>query len=211
MTSKRLGYRFCKRAFDIFSSFLAILILSPLFLVLIIANLIATHGQAFYADPRVGKKGKHIGVLKFRSMYIDAETNIEKYLTPEQLEQWKRERKVDDDPRITPFGRFLRKTSLDELPQLFNIFIGNMSIVGPRPLSQQEIDVHFSKEEAERLLSVPPGLLSNWAVHGRSEVNFASGERQKLELEYIEKRSLLFDLKLIFLAIPAVLRHKGAK
>lgn len=101
-----------------------------------------TKGHPASPDKRVGKGGKIIKVLKFRSMYFDAESNIDKYLTLEQKEIWLRERKLDDDPRITKFGKLLRKTSIDELPQIFNIFVGQMSVVGPRPLSER--DVSFS-------------------------------------------------------------------
>lgn len=144
-------------------------------------------------------------------MYADAETNIEKYMTREEIEKWKIERKIDNDKRITKIGKILRKTSLDELPQLFNIFIGNMSFVGPRPVARNELDANYTKEEQNALLSVKPGLTGYWQACGRSDVTYENRKRQEMELAYLRKRSLFFDLKLIFLTIPAVLNHKGAK
>lgn len=206
----RKGYLFAKRAFDIFSSFLVILLISWLLLIIFIIQLFATKGHPIFGDKRIGRNRKHITVYKFRSMYYDAESNIDKYLTPEQKEIWLRERKLDNDPRITPFGRFIRKTSLDELPQLFNILFGSMSVVGPRPISEKELE-NFTEEQLEIMLSAKPGLTGYWQVYGRSDVDFESGERQKLELEYFEKRGFWFDIGLIFKTIPAVLKHKGAK
>lgn len=208
--SGRKGYLFAKRAFDIFSSFLVILLISWLLLIIFIIQLFATKGHPIFGDKRIGRNRKYITVYKFRSMYYDAESNIDKYLTPEQKEIWLRERKLDNDPRITPFGRFIRKTSLDELPQLFNILFGSMSVVGPRPISEKELE-NFTEEQLEIMLSAKPGLTGYWQVYGRSDVDFESGERQKLELEYFEKRGFWFDIGLIFKTIPAVLKHKGAK
>ena len=199
-----------KRLFDFFSSLVVIILISWLLLILFIINFIATKGHPIYKDMRVGKNGKMIGVYKFRSMYIDANDNPDKYFTPEQKEIWLRERKVDNDPRITKFGNALRKTSLDELPQLFNILFGSMSVVGPRPISKKELE-NFTDTQLKILFKAKPGLTGYWQVYGRSNVDFESGERQRLELEYFTKRGLFFDLKIIFLTIPAVLKHDGAQ
>lgn len=204
-------YSFFKRLFDFLSSLIVIILISWLLLILYIIQIFATKGHPIFKDNRIGKKGKHIKVYKFRSMYYDAESNIDKYLTPEQKEIWLRERKLDDDPRITKVGKFLRKTSLDELPQLFNILFGSMSVVGYRPMSEREVNEHFTEKERKILFKAKPGLTGYWQVYGRSDVDFASGERQKLELEYFSKRGFFFDLGLIFKTIPAVLKHKGAK
>ena len=204
-------YRFIKRSSDLISSLLVSLILIPVFIVLIIVNSISTKGNPFYVDIRVGQNGKVLKLLKFRSMFIDAESHPEKYLTEEQLEIWRKERKVDNDPRITKFGKFLRKSSLDELPQLLNIIVGQMSVVGPRPLNKKELDLNYTEDEKKLFVSAKPGLISNWGVNGRNDVTYKTGERQKLELEYFKKRSLTYDLKLIFKAVFVVLFRKGAQ
>ena len=204
-------YRFIKRFLDFFLSLIAILIFSPFLLILFLVQLCASNFHPIFPDKRVGKGGKIITVYKFRSMYYDAEKNIDSYLTPEQKEIWIRERKLDNDPRITKFGKFLRKTSLDELPQLFNILIGTMSIVGPRPMSEREIQEHFTEQERNILFLARPGLTGYWQVNGRNEIDFKSGERQKLELEYFGIRSLWVDIKIFFKTFAVVLSKKGAK
>ena len=205
-----IWYLFWKRFFDIFISLILIIILSlPLFVIWLVVRL-SSPGKGIFKDERVGKDDKTIGVYKFRTMYADAETNIEKYLSKEQLRDWESERKVDNDPRITPVGNFLRKTSLDELPQLFNILFGTMSLVGPRPITRLELESHFTYDQKKILLSCRPGLIGYWGVMGRSEVAFGHG-RQELELNYFKLRSLLFDLLLCFRVVPAVLKRKGAK
>ncbi len=199
-----------KRLFDLFCSILGLVLIAWLLLILAVLVKISSRGPVLFKDHRIGKNGKEIKVYKFRSMYIDAETNIDKYLTPEQKETWIRERKLDNDPRITKIGRFLRKTSLDELPQILNVIGGSLSLVGPRPITKHEIEENFTKEQADIMLSAKPGITGYWQVYGRSDADFASGERQKLTLEYFEKRSLWLDIKILFLTIPAVLKHKGA-
>ena len=203
-------YRFTKRCFDFLSSLCVILVISWLLLILWFINLIATKGHPIYADKRVGYKGKEIKVYKFRSMYFDANDNPDKYFTPEQKEIWLRERKVDNDPRITKFGNFLRKTSLDELPQLFNILFGSLSVIGWRPISKQET-ANFYPSELDILYSGKPGLTGYWQVMARSNADFESGERQKLELEYFTKRGFWYDFGLVFRTIPAILKRRGAK
>ena len=204
------AYAFFKRMVDIVASFLAITILFIPMLIIGLLVKLTSKGPMFFKDKRVGKNGKEITVYKFRSMYIDAESNIDKYLTEEQKIQWVRERKLDPDPRITKIGRFLRKTSLDELPQLLNIFKGDLSIVGPRPIKKEEMDLNYNEYERSILILARPGLTGYWQVCGRSNVDYKSGERQKLELEYFEKRGFWFDIGLIFKTIPAVLGSKGA-
>ncbi len=203
-------YAFFKRCFDIVSSFIMILLCSLLFIILSFLVMCSSKGRIIFKDKRVGKNGKAITVYKFRTMYVDAETNLDKYLTPQQKEQWEKERKLDNDPRITKIGKFLRTTSLDELPQLFNILFGSLSVVGPRPITEQELS-NFTPYQREKLLSVKPGLTGYWQVYGRSTATYETGERQKQELAYLSKRGFFYDLKLIFLTIPAVLRRDGAK
>ena len=144
-------------------------------------------------------------------MYADAETRLKEYLTEEQYETWLKERKIDNDPRITKIGKFIRKTSIDELPQLFNILTGRISVVGPRPVTTMEIETNYAEEDKEVLLSMRPGLTGYWQVYGRSDVDYDSGERQRLELEYYRHRGFFFDLKIIFKTVGVVFKRKGAK
>ena len=205
------GYRFIKRTFDIIVSFFALIFLSWLFVVLTIINLIVTRGKPYYLDPRVGYKNKDIKVIKFTSMAKDAEEHAEEYLDDEQIKMWETERKVDNDPRVTKFGNFLRKSSLDELPQFVNILIGTVSIVGPRPITRKELEMHFTEEERKLLVSTRPGLTGNWAVNGRSSVEYKNHKRQELELEYVKNASIKNDIKIILKTFGAILRFKDAK
>lgn len=204
-------YFFVKRFFDFFLSLLGIIILSWLFILVGLIVLVSSGFPMIFKDKRVGKNGKDFSVFKFRTMRKNADANIEKYLTKEQLELWQKERKIEKDPRITPFGRLIRKLSIDELPQFFNILIGSMSIIGPRPITRLELDAHYSEEEKKILLSARPGLISNWSLNGRSNVKFDSGLRQKYELEYFKKRSIWKEIKMFFKVIPVVISGKGAK
>ena len=204
-------YRFVKRVWDIFFSIVLLLLTSPIIIVVFIILAFCGNGAPIYADKRVGKNGKIIKVLKFRSMFKDADDNPKKYLNDEQYEQFIKERKVDNDPRITKFGKIIRKTSVDELPQLLNILGGSMSTVGNRPITIQELEANYKEEQQKIFLSARPGLTGWWQVSGRNNVEYYNGERQKLELEYFEKRSIGFDIKIMFKTIPAVLKQKGVK
>jgi len=203
-------YRFTKRCFDFTSSFIVILLISWLLLIIWLVNFIATKGHPIYKDKRVGYKGKEIDVYKFRTMYFDANDNPDKYFTLEQKEIWLRERKVDNDPRITGFGKILRKTSIDELPQLFNILFGSMSVIGWRPVAIKELENYYPNE-LTILFMGKPGLTGYWQVCGRSNAEYDTGERQRLELEYYTKRGFWYDLGLVFRTIPAVIRGRGAE
>lgn len=204
-------YEFVKRIADIVASALGIILLSWLLIIVAVVIKCTTKGPVLFKDTRIGKGGKDIKVYKFRTMYQDAESRLKEYLTPEQLEQWNKERKIDNDPRITKVGKFLRKTSIDELPQMFNIFIGNMSIWGNRPITRKELDEWYTKEQKELLCKIKPGLTGYWQAYGRSDVTFESGERQKLDLIYVYKRSTWLDIKIFFRTIYVVLFGKGAK
>lgn len=207
MYKKKPVFSFCKRLFDIISSLLALIILSPIFLILIILIKIDSKGPAFYGHKRVGKNGKTIKVLKFRSMKLDSRP-LEEILTAEQLEEYKRDFKVTNDPRITRIGKILRKTSLDELPQLVNIFLGQMSVVGWRPILQEELD-RYSKDEQGLLLKVRPGLTGYWASHGRSDIDYK--DRIKMELYYPYKRGFWLDIRILWHTLIGVFKHEGAK
>jgi lipopolysaccharide/colanic/teichoic acid biosynthesis glycosyltransferase len=203
---------FCgKRAFDIFFSFIALIFFFPLLIVLSIVVKCTSRGSFIFGDKRVGKNNKDIKVFKFRTMYMDAEKRLKDFLTEEQYQKWLVERKIDKDPRITRVGRFLRKTSLDELPQLINIFIGNMSFIGPRPITRKELSEHYNKEQQKILLSATPGLTGYWQVFGRSNIEYFNGNRQIYELTYFTYRGFFYDIGLIFMTIPAVFKSKGAK
>lgn len=204
-------YTFFKRLFDIFFAFIAIIVLSWLLLIISLLVLLTSKGGALFVDKRIGQFGKPINVLKFRSMYINAEKNMKKLLTKEQYKQWKKERKIDDDPRITKIGKFLRKSSLDELPQLFNIFAGSLSFVGPRPVVEKELMDNYTPYQRYCLLQAKPGLTGYWQVSARNDAQYIDGERQRLELSYLPKRGVRFDFKILLLTIPAVFRHKGAQ
>ena len=202
-------YLFVKRTFDIISSGLFLLIFSWLYLILAVCVKCSDGGPVFYKHERVGKNGKKIYIPKFRSMKKNAD-KLENMLTPEQLEQYKREYKLDDDPRVTKLGKFLRKTSLDELPNIWAIFTGKISVIGPRPLVKKEIEEKFG-EDADKLLSVKPGMIGWWAANGRSNCTYESGERQKLELYYVEHCSVGLDFKIIFKTMIGVFKRTGAK
>ncbi len=204
-------YKFLKRLFEIYVSFFSIILLTPVMIFISILIKITSSGKAVYVDKRVGKNNTMIDVYKFRTMYSDAESNIERYLNEEQLEIFKKERKLDNDPRITKLGKFLRKTSLDELPQLFNVIKGNLSLVGCRPLSRLEVETWFSEEEKKELLSIKPGITGYWQAYGRNDITFESLERQKMDLYYVRNFSFLLDLKILFKTVLVVFTGKGAK
>jgi lipopolysaccharide/colanic/teichoic acid biosynthesis glycosyltransferase len=206
MYRKKPIYAFVKRFFDIVLSLIALVLFSWLFLILAVLVKLTSRGPVFYGHLRVGKNGKMFKVLKFRSMILD-DRPLEEILTPEQLEEWHRDFKVTNDPRVTKIGKFMRKTSLDELPQLFNILAGQMSIVGWRPILQEELDRYGDNKEL--LTKVKPGLTGFWASHGRSDTTYE--ERIKMELYGVVKRSLWMDIRIIFHTFFGVLGHKGAK
>ncbi len=195
LDSRALGYRFVKRAFDIaFSGCVTVIGFIPC-AVLAIAVAVDTKGTPIYSQIRVGRYGRPFRIYKFRTMVVDAD-NVEKYLTPEQLTVWKRERKVDNDPRITKLGRVLRKTSIDELPQFINVLLGQISVIGPRPISYDELE-HFGND-AVLLCSVPGGITGLWQSSKRNDATFETGERQKIELRYVKEASLGLDVKCFF-------------
>lgn len=203
-------YEFFKRFFDIFCSALSVIILSPVFLIVALMIKLDDGGNVFFAQERVGKHGKIIHVYKFRSMKMNADS-LENTLTPEELEAYKREYKLDNDPRITKVGKFLRNTSIDELPQLISILKGDMSIVGPRPILQDEMNENYSEYQASVLKSVKPGLTGYWQAYARNNVGYGNFARQKMELTYCRKRSMMFDVKIIFKTFKTVLMRDGAK
>lgn len=205
---KKPFYECIKRIFDLVVSLVAVIVLSPILLVIALAIRLEDRGPILYRAQRVGRGGKPITVYKFRSMRMNAD-RLEDMLTPEELEEYKKNFKLEHDPRITKVGAFLRKTSLDELPQLFNILSGTLSLVGPRPVLQEETELYGDKRNL--LLSCKPGLTGLWQVSGRSNVTYESGRRQALELQYVSQRSLWLDIKILFWTVGAMVRMDGAK
>ncbi len=206
---RRSLYLFFKRTFDILLSGILIILLSPLLLILAIIISADDGGAPLYAHKRVGKNGRIISVYKFRSMKMDA-ADLDKYLTPEQKKEYLKEYKLDADPRVTKIGAFMRRTSLDELPQLFNIFNGTMSFIGPRPVVADELS-NYSEEEIARILSIRPGLTGYWQAYARNNAEYKTGQRQKMELYYVDHQSFLLDVRIFFHTFRSVLKEEGIK
>ena len=195
-----------KRVIDVILASVALILLSPLFAIIAIAIKIDSKGPVFFAHKRIGKNGKIIKLYKFRSMVINAEELIKSF-TPEQMREYKENYKLTNDPRITKVGKFLRKTSLDELPQLINIINGDLSIIGPRPVVADELEKYG--ENKDKFLSVTPGLTGYWAANGRSNTTYE--QRMEMELYYIDNLSLKMDIKVFFKTILSVLKKEGAR
>ncbi len=198
-----------KRFFDICFAFFALLGISPLFLFLALIVKLTSKGPVIYGHQRIGRGGKAFKCYKFRSMFQDAEVRLKDLLASDLAlkEEWEKTFKLQVDPRVTPIGKVLRKLSLDELPQFWNVLIGDMSIVGPRPVMRKEIEELF-RMKACKILAMRPGLTCLWQVSGRSEMSYA--ERIQLDELYVDSHSFWLDIKLIFKTIPAVIFSKGA-
>ena len=205
---KEKAYEAVKRLFDISAAATGVALLSPVFAGLAITIKLSDGGQPIFSQVRLGKNGKKLRLYKFRSMRIDAE-DMTKLLNPKQLKQFYAEYKVDNDPRITKIGKFIRKTSLDELPQLFNVLDGDMTLIGPRPIVKGEIP-HY-KKKLSKLLSVKPGLTGYWQAYARNKATYSDGLRQSMELYYIDHRSLWLDIKILVKTIISVLKQEGAQ
>ena len=199
-------YRIVKRILSILCSVISIIVLSPLFIIISLVVKISSKGSVFFIHERIGCQGKKFKLIKFRTMVDNAEDMIAAF-TPEQKKEWEENFKLKDDPRITKIGKFLRKTSLDELPQLINILKGDMSFVGPRPVVEDELS--WYGDNKEKLLSVKPGLTGWWAVNGRSDVPYP--ERCDLELYYVDHFSFGLDLKIIIKTFVEIIKKDGAR
>ena len=194
-----------KRFFDIVLSILALILLMPLFVIIAIAIKLDSRGPVFFIQERVGYLGRNFFFYKFRSMYVDAEKRKKDLLDQNQSADGMIF-KMKDDPRITRVGRILRRTSMDELPQFFNVLFGDMSLVGPRPPLPSEVE-QYSLEDRKRL-NVIPGLTCLWQIKGRSDIPF--NEQVKLDKEYIQSQSLWHDLLILIRTVPAILSGRGA-
>lgn len=202
---KKYIYSFFKRLIDFIGALLGLILLSWLFLIIAILVKCTSKGPVFYISQRVGKNGKLFKFYKFRSMRVGADAELEQLLKYNETQGITF--KMKDDPRITKFGKFLRKTSLDELPQLWNILNGTMSIVGPRPATPREVE-QYNDYQKQRLL-VKQGLTCIWQCSGRSNTTF--DEQVDMDLTYINKRGFFYDIWIIIKTFFAVLFGKGAE
>ena len=201
-------YFFVKRVIDIVLSLCGLIILSPVFLLIAILIKKDDGGDVFYKHKRIGHMNQDIYLYKFRSMTSKYKTFDEFYqtLSIEQKEEWDENFKLENDPRITKIGNFLRKTSLDELPQIVNIMKGDLSIIGPRPVIEEELEKYG--ENKEKFLSVTPGLTGYWQANGRSSTTYE--QRMEMELYYIDHISPKLDFKIFFKTIESVIKKEGA-
>lgn len=197
-------YEVIKRLIDIACSFLGVILLSPLFIIIAIIIKITSKGPVFFSQKRVGKNGKEFNMYKFRSMVVNAEELKEKLAA--QNEMSGPMFKMKDDPRVTKVGKFIRKTSIDELPQLWNVLKGDMSLVGPRPSLPKEV-AQFENWMYRRL-EVKPGLTCYWQVSGRNNIDFE--DWMKLDIKYVDERSTFIDIKLIFKTVFVLFGDKNA-
>ena len=197
-------YEICKRAIDIIGAISGLLLLSPVIVIVACAIKFTSKGPVFFSQKRVGKNGELFDMYKFRSMVVNAEELKEKLA--HQNEMSGPMFKMKDDPRVTKVGKFIRKTSLDELPQLWNVLKGDMSLVGPRPSLPKEV-AQFEKWMYKRL-SVKPGLTCFWQVSGRNNIDFE--DWMKLDIKYVDERNIWIDIKLIFKTVLVLFGDKNA-
>lgn len=205
---RRVFNAFLKRCFDVFVSVMVLILAAPL--LAIIALLVSLDGgSVIFKHTRVGKDIRPFGCLKFRTMVVDAEQRLETYLAsnPAERQQWERYQKLSNDPRVTPVGRFLRASSLDELPQIFNVLRGEMSLVGPRPVTNAELS-HYN-QHISAYASVLPGITGLWQVSGRSNLSYE--RRVELDCDYVANHSIYLDVKLLLRTVGVVMTGKGAR
>lgn len=200
---------FIKYTFDWIATFIGTILISPLLIYIAYRIKKEDPGPVFFAHTRIGKDGKPFPCYKFRSMVVNSKELLERHLAehPEAREEWERSFKLKDDPRITPIGNTLRRTSLDELPQIFNVLKGEMSLVGPRPVIQEELDKYYG-DTAELYKTCRPGITGLWQVSGRSDLDYDA--RVPLDAVYIKNRSFWGDIVILWKTIGVVLMKKGA-
>lgn len=203
-----------KRVFDFIITAVLIILLSPILLLILLLQLIFNPGPPFYISQRLSQYSKPVGVFKFRSMgrKYGKKSAIDEFKEmgrEDLIDEYKRDFKVKDDPRITSFGKFLRDSSLDELPQLFNVLRGDLSLVGPRPIPKSELDAKFTKTHGALLLSVKSGVTGLWQVSGRNDLT--TEQRIQLELYYVQNWSFWMDIKILFKTLAVVIRRTGAR
>ena len=198
------GALLLKRGLDLLGGTIGLLMISPIFIVTAILIKVTDPGPIFFSQVRVGRNGRRFKMHKFRSMVVDAEKRKKELMKLNEMDG--PVFKIKRDPRITPIGRFIRKTSIDELPQLINVLVGDMSLVGPRPPLPDEVDQY--KDWQRRRLSVKPGITGLWQVSGRNQIDF--DEWMELDLTYIDNWSIWLDIRILLKTIPVVLFSKGA-
>lgn len=209
MSQCKVNHKPFKRCFDIIFSSSALLFLAPFFLTVALLIRSTSRGKAIYSHERIGRCGKKFRCFKFRTMYQDADERLNKILQEDSAlrNEWHLTRKLKNDPRITAMGKFLRKTSLDELPQFWNVLRGDLSVVGPRPVLEEEILKYYGVK-APKILSVRPGITGIWQVSGRNDTSYA--KRVELDEQYVERQSFFLDMKLIIKTVPCMVSRKGA-
>lgn len=198
-----------KRTFDLcFSASLTIALL-PLYCLIALIVGLTSRGPIIYGHKRVGRGGKAFNCYKFRTMYKDADERLKLILqeNPHLNQEWKKSRKLQNDPRVTPIGSFLRKTSLDELPQFWNVLKGDLSVTGPRPVVEEEVRLHLGLKAA-KILSIRPGITGIWQTSGRSSISYE--QRIALDEKYVDEHTLWMDIKLVLKTIPCMIFSKGA-
>lgn len=198
-------YSVTKKSMDLILSFIGLILLIPVFLILAILVKLDSKGPVFYAHTRKGKNRSGIKIYKFRTMYSNSDEIFESF-SDEQKEEYYKNFKLDNDPRVTKVGDFLRRTSLDEIPQLINVLKGDLSLVGPRPIVEKEICKYG--QYADKLFSVIPGITGYWQSHGRSDTSYE--ERIEMDMYYIDNRSILLDIKIMFKTVISVIKKEGA-
>ena len=198
-------YSVTKKSMDLILSFIGLILLIPVFLILAILVKLDSKGPVFYAHTRKGKNRSDIKIYKFRTMYSNSDEIFESF-SDEQKEEYYKNFKLDNDPRVTKVGDFLRRTSLDEIPQLINVLKGDLSLVGPRPIVEKEICKYG--QYADKLFSVIPGITGYWQSHGRSDTSY--DERIKMDMYYIDNKSILLDIKIMFKTVISVIKKEGA-
>lgn len=198
-----------KRLFDIIFSLMVLLFTMPLMVFIALTVRFSSKGNIMYSHERIGRGGKPFQCFKFRTMYCDADARLQEILEscPLLKNEWEQTHKLKNDPRVTPIGTFLRKFSLDEFPQFWNVLKGDLSVVGPRPVVRDEVTKHIG-HKAAKILSIRPGLTGLWQVSGRSDTSYAN--RIKMDEEYVDSRSLYLDIKIIAKTIPSMFFSKGA-
>ncbi|ARJ68966.1 sugar transferase [Paracoccus contaminans] len=199
-----------KRLLDILLVILSLPLLLPLMAGIAVLLKLTSPGPLLYGHRRIGFQGRAFRCWKFRTMVVDGDRVLDRYLQahPQEAAVWAAQRKLDNDPRVTRVGAVLRKLSLDELPQLLNVLSGEMSLVGPRPVVQAELDEHYGSA-ASAYLSARPGLTGLWQISGRSDTTYA--ERIRLDCRYVRRWTLWGDLRIILLTIPALALSRGAR